>query len=88
MGHEIFHTILNNARLFDEVRTLWNNNEAKVHEYFTSRWEQKYIMFRGWGKLNLNMGAFNTEIVTFQDLEPLMDKITPIFNNYLKSTLK
>lgn len=44
--------------------------------------------FLGWEKLNLNMGAFNTAISTFKDLEPLMNKIKPIFNNYLKSTLK
>lgn len=88
MGHEIFHSILNNAGLFNEFRILWNQNTVSVHEYYTSRWEQEYVMFRGWGKLNLNMGAFNTEINTFKDLEQLMNKIKPIFNNYLKSTLK
>ncbi|SIS35434.1 hypothetical protein SAMN05421639_103287 [Chryseobacterium shigense] len=88
MGHEIFHSILNNARLFNEFRTIWNQSTVSVHEYYTSRWEQEYIIFRGWGKLNLNMGAFNTAISTFEDLEPLMNKIKPIFNNYLKSTLK
>jgi len=88
MGHEIFHSILNNARLFNEFRTLWNQSTVSVHEYYTSRWEQEYIIFRGWEKLNLNMGAFNTAISTFKDLEPLMNKIKPIFNNYLKSTLK
>ncbi|SDJ31998.1 hypothetical protein SAMN05421542_3173 [Chryseobacterium jejuense] len=34
------------------------------------------------------MGAFNTAIETYNDLQSLMNKIKPIYNNYLKSTLK
>ncbi|EJL70148.1 RHS repeat-associated core domain-containing protein [Chryseobacterium populi] len=88
MGHEIFHTILNNARIFDVEKITATNQRVKLHEYYTSRWEQQYIMFRKWERLNLNMGSFNTEIQTYDDLEPLMNKIKPIYNNYLKSTLK
>lgn len=88
MGHEIFHTILNNARISDVEKITATNQRVRLHEYYTSRWEEKYIMFRGWRKLNLNMEAFNSAIETYNDLEPLMKKIKPIFNNYLKSTLK
>lgn len=88
MGHEIFHTILNNARLFDDYTLDGLNRKSSVHEYFTSRWEEQYINFRGWQKLNLNMGSFNTGVEGVKNLENLMNKIKPIFNNYLKSTLK
>ncbi|WP_123902277.1 hypothetical protein [Chryseobacterium arthrosphaerae] len=88
MGHEIFHSILNNARLFDIRERTGTNKWVSVHEYFTSRWEQQYIMYRKWEKLNLNMGAFNTEVSTFKSFDELKPKIQPIFNNYLKSTLK
>ncbi|WP_185145689.1 hypothetical protein [Chryseobacterium sp. G0186] len=88
MGHEIFHTILNNARISDVEKITATNQRVRLHEYYTSRWEEKYIMFRGWRKLNLDMEAFNSAIETYNDLEPLMKKIKPIFNNYLKSTLK
>ncbi|WP_131368690.1 hypothetical protein [Chryseobacterium luteum] len=88
MGHEIFHSILNNARLFDVEELTATHQRVRVHEYYTSRWEQQYIMFRKWEKLNLNMGAFNTEVSNFKSFDILKPKIQPIFNNYLKSTLK
>jgi len=88
MGHEIFHTILNNARIFDVHEITGLNQRVSVHEYFTSRWEEQYVKFRGWGKLNLNMAPYHTAISTFKSFEALRPKIEPIFNNYLKSTLK
>jgi hypothetical protein len=88
MGHEIFHSILNNARLFDVQERTGVNQSVSIHEYFTSRWEEQYINFRGWQKLNLNMESFNTGISTFKSFDLLEPKIKPIFNNYLKSTLK
>lgn len=88
MGHEIFHSILNNARLFDVQERTGVNQSVSVHEYFTSRWEEQYIMYRRWEKLNLNMESFNTEISTFKSFDVLKPRIQPIFDNYLKSTLK
>ncbi|WP_326981079.1 RHS repeat-associated core domain-containing protein [Chryseobacterium sp. MYb264] len=88
MGHEIFHTILNNAGLFDEYTITAVNTKARAHEYFTSRWEEQYIKFRGWDNLKLSMQPFNTEAFYSKSLEKLMNKIIPIYNNYLKSTLK
>ncbi|KFF23048.1 RHS repeat-associated core domain-containing protein [Chryseobacterium sp. JM1] len=88
MGHEIFHSILNNARLFDDYTLDGLNRKSSVHEYYTSRWEEQYIKFRGWQKLNLNMESFNNGVWGVKNLEGLMNKIKPIYNNYLKSTLK
>lgn len=88
MGHEIFHSILNNARLFDVHERTGLNNNVSVHEYFTSRWEEQYIRFRKWEKLNLSTESFNTEVSTFKSFDLLKPKIQPIFNNYLNSTLK
>ncbi|MEF9479828.1 hypothetical protein OWR28_20830 [Chryseobacterium sp. 1B4] len=88
MGHETFHTILNNARLFDDYTLSTTHQRASAHEYYTSRWEEKYVKFRKWQKLNLNMEGFNTDAFYDKSLEGLMNKIKPIFNNYLKSTLK
>lgn len=53
MGHEIFHSILNNARLFDDYTLSGVNKRSSAHEYYTSRWEEQYVKFRGWQKLNL-----------------------------------
>lgn len=88
MGHEVLHSIFNNARLFDVEEITATNQRVRVHEYFTSRWELEYIMYRKWEKLNLNMAPFNTEVSTFKSFDKLKPKIQPIFNNYLKSTLK
>ncbi len=88
MGHEIFHSILNNAGLFDVEEITGTNQRVKIHEYYTSRWEEKYIKFRGWEKLKLDMTSFNTEVITFESFDIFKPKIQPIFNNYLKSTLK
>ncbi|MGH1518079.1 hypothetical protein [Chryseobacterium sp. JK1] len=88
MGHEIFHTILNNARLFDDYTLSGTNKRSWAHEYYTSRWEEQYVKFRGWQKLNLDMESFNTDAFYDKSLEGLINKIKPIFNNYLKSTLK
>ncbi|MCQ9633844.1 FG-GAP-like repeat-containing protein [Chryseobacterium sp. WG23] len=87
MGHEIFHSILNNARLFDQQGG-WLNRKDSVHEYFTGQWEQQYVRFRGWQKLNLSMQSLFNYVTTDDSLKPLIQKIRPIFNNYLKSTLK
>ncbi|SDJ32031.1 hypothetical protein [Chryseobacterium jejuense] len=46
MGHEIFHSILNNARIPDVEKITGTNQRVRLHEYYTSRWEQEYIMFR------------------------------------------
>jgi len=88
MGHEIFHSILNNARLFDDYTLSATNQRASAHEYYISRWEEQYVKFRGWQKLNLSMESFNTAAAYDRALEGLMKKIKPIFDNYLKSTLK
>ncbi|MCP1301658.1 type IV secretion protein Rhs [Chryseobacterium sp. S0630] len=88
MGHEVFHSILNNARLFDDYTLSATNQRASAHEYYTSRWEEQYVKFRKWQKLNLSMEGFNTDAFYDKSLEGLMNKIKPIFNNYLKSTLK
>jgi len=88
MGHEIFHSILNNAGLFDDYTLSGVNTKATAHEYYTSRWEEQYVKFRGWQKLKLDMEPFNTDAFYDKSLEGLMNKIKPIFNNYLKSTLK
>lgn len=87
MGHEIFHSILHNARLFDETGGLLNRKDS-VHEYFTGQWEQQYIQFRGWQKLNLSTQSLFNYVTSDDSLKPLIQKIRPIFNNYLKSTLK
>lgn len=89
MGHEIFHSILNNARLFDEFAIDGGyNTKHYVHEHFTAKWEDAYVKYRGWSKLNLNVMNLDDFVLTDKWLKPLIDKITPIFNNYLKSTLK
>lgn len=88
MGHEIFHSILNNARLFDDYTRDGLNRKSSVHEYYTSRWEEQYVKFRGWQKLNLSIEPYNSGVIGVKNLETLMNKIKPIFNNYLKSTLK
>ncbi|WBV56475.1 FG-GAP-like repeat-containing protein [Chryseobacterium daecheongense] len=87
MGHEIFHSILNNAGLYDQIGGSLNAKDS-VHEYFISRWEEQYVKFRGWQKLNLQIGGFNSAVVGDNTLDALRNKIKPIFNNYLKSTLK
>ena len=83
MEHKIFHTILNNARLYDELGGVLNAHDS-VHEYFTSRWEEKYVKFRGWGKLNLNMESFNSAVIGDNTLDSLIKKIWPIFNKNRK----
>ncbi|KPE50100.1 hypothetical protein [Chryseobacterium indologenes] len=88
IGHEVFHSILNNARLFDDYTLDGVNRKHTVHEYYTSRWEEQYVRFRGWQKLNLNMAPYNNGVLGVKNLETLMNKIKPIFKNYLKSTLK
>ncbi len=87
MGHEIFHSILNNARLFDEVGGILNRQDS-VHENFTGQWEEKYIKFRGWQKLGLSQTSLINTVEADKSLEALINKIRPIFKNYLKSTLK
>lgn len=74
MGHEIFHSILNNARIFDVEEITATNQHVRVHEYFTSRWEEKYINFRGWQKLKLDMAPFNTEVSTFKSYDQLKNQ--------------
>lgn len=87
MGREIFHSILNNAGLFDEVGGILNRQDS-VHENFTGKWEDKYIKFRGWQKLGLNQTSLVNSVEGDDNLKPLIKKIIPIFNNYVKSTLK
>lgn len=81
MGREIFHSILNNAGLFDEYTMSGVNTKATAYQYYISRWEEKYVKFRGWQKLNLDMEPFNTAAFYDKALEGLMNKIKPIFNN-------
>ncbi|MGE8554222.1 MAG: RHS repeat-associated core domain-containing protein [Chryseobacterium jejuense] len=87
MGHEIFHSILNNARLFDQRGGILNRRDS-VHENFTGQWEEKYINFRGWQKLGLNQTSLINTVEADKSLEAFINKIRPIFKNYLKSTLK
>jgi len=89
IGHETLHSILNNARIFDVISTAnAMNQKQSLHEFYTSRWEEKYIQFRKWGSLKLSVEAFNTGILFDKSLDSIRNKIAPIFNNYLKSTLK
>ncbi|MDH6254189.1 RHS repeat-associated protein [Chryseobacterium sp. H1D6B] len=87
MGHEIFHSILNNAGLFDEIGGILNRRDS-VHENFTGKWEDNYIKFRGWQKLGLSQASQINSVEADNSLKSLIEKIIPIYNNYLKSTLK
>lgn len=64
------------------------NRKDSVHEYFTGLWEEQYVKFRGWQKLNLSMQSLVNSVMGDESLKPVIQKITPIFNNYLKNTLK
>ncbi|MFN1219552.1 RHS repeat-associated core domain-containing protein [Chryseobacterium kwangjuense] len=88
MGHEIFHSILNNAYLFDQYTLDGVNKKHFVHEHFTAKWEQAYVKFRNWTKLNLNVMNLDDAVLNDVGMKGLINKITPIFNNYIKSTLK
>ncbi|WP_228408167.1 RHS repeat-associated core domain-containing protein [Chryseobacterium sp. HMWF035] len=88
MGHEIFHSILNNAYLFDQYTLDGVNKKHFVHEHFTAKWEEAYVKFRNWTKLNLNVMNLDDAVLKDVGMKGLINKITPIFNNYIKSTLK
>lgn len=88
MGHEIFHSILNNAYLFDQYTLDSVNKKHWVHEHFTSKWENEYVKFRNWTKLNLDVLSLDDAVLKDIGMKGLIDKIKPIFNNYLKSTLR
>ena len=88
MGHEIFHSILNNARLYDIYTLDGLNGQHSVHEHFISEWENKYVKFRKWQMLKLDVQGFDNTVLGDIGMKGLIDKIKPIFNNYLKSTLK
>jgi hypothetical protein len=85
MGHEIFHSILNMLAFLMIIQLAAYIKNTSVHEYYISRWEEQYVKFRGWQKLNFSVGTYNSGVIGVKNLENLMNRIKPIFNNYLKS---
>ncbi|MGS0747503.1 hypothetical protein [Halpernia sp. GG3] len=87
MGHEILHSIYNNARLtYSSTDAMQQSHN--IQEHFKARWEDAYIKSRGWGKLDLSVELYDNYLLDHIQVKNMLPRMNLILNNYIKSTTK